>query len=70
VSIRQKIITLLKALAKWAAAGFKITKFAEERLNICYNCPEMRKEYICDVCGCNLKYKTRMLTEECPLKKW
>ena len=39
-------------------------------MNICYGCSEMRKDYTCDVCGCKLKYKTRMLTEECPLKKW
>ena len=70
MGIKHKVITFLKALLRWAASGFKISKFAEERMNICYGCSEMRKDYTCDVCGCKLKYKTRMLTEECPLKKW
>ncbi|MHC4237766.1 MAG: DUF6171 family protein [Planctomycetota bacterium] len=29
-----------------------------------YNCGK------CTICGCTLEYKTKMKTEECPIKKW
>mgnify|MGYP003149885345 CR=1 FL=1 len=65
----RKIFKFLKALIKWAACGFRFFKLAQERFTICRGCPELRG-FICKVCGCNLKLKTKFLTEECPLKKW
>lgn len=55
---------------------------AKERLKICENCEwqsenkklkgykTIRPDLHCTECLCNLHWKTRVLSEECPLKKW
>lgn len=54
-----------------------IEKTAEERLNICAQCPHHSKNYKsvrpddhCTYCGCTLAAKTRCLSCKCPLEKW
>lgn len=44
------------------------------RLRICEKCNQ-KKRYeivgdVCNICGCILKSKTTIESEECPLKKW
>lgn len=46
---------------------------SEERLAICNKCEHrllFMNELICDQCGCVLKNKTRLINEQCDLKKW
>jgi|TARA_R100001530_G_scaffold111955_2_gene79041 hypothetical protein len=57
------------SLYRWVRSGFKVSKVAEERLDICKECPHY-KEDRCSLCGCHTPTKTRWFTEECPIEKW
>lgn len=46
-----------------------ITKIAEKRLEICYECPK-RVSFVCGSCGCVLAVKTRSISSKCPISKW
>jgi len=63
----------------------EIEEIAEERTQICRECPMNsdhqkrfnkykpllhRTDFHCTVCGCDLHLKTRALSQECPLGKW
>jgi len=44
-----------------------------KRLDICSTCQRRGKKFgkdICTLCTCFLDLKTRLKTEECPLRKW
>jgi hypothetical protein len=54
-----------------------IDKTAEERINICLNCPHhsrfhktIRPDHHCTNCGCTLSAKTKCLSCSCPINKW
>ena len=43
------------------------------RLELCEKCPYLRKRVgaqVCFLCGCFLRLKTKLKTEECPILKW
>lgn len=61
--------SLVKSLWKWAWSGFEFSKVAIQRNNICRECSHREKQK-CTLCGCYLPAKVRMMTEECPIKKW
>jgi len=45
----------------------------EKRREACNNCPLQIERWmmkICSNCGCNIKAKTSLITESCPLDKW
>jgi hypothetical protein len=41
----------------------------ERRLAICRSCPHFSGG-TCDKCGCVARWKTRLATESCPIRKW
>ena len=46
---------------------------AEERIQVCDNCPELKGSLPwarCGVCGCFVEAKARIPISECPLGKW
>lgn len=46
-------------------------KTAIERIKICEGCPELFKPtYSCKQCGCFVRVKSYLATQECPLGKW
>lgn len=59
-----------------------IEKIAEERTAICRGCPvnsdiakkngytTFRPDFHCTNCGCDIHFKTRSLSQVCPLGKW
>jgi hypothetical protein len=44
-------------------------KVAKRRLSICVDCAHM-KIGVCNLCGCVLQAKARIIEEECPANKW
>ncbi len=44
------------------------------RMAICNSCEHIEKKFLtpskCAICGCALKLKTLIVSEECPLGKW
>jgi len=72
-TMREQIMSVVKAAVKQAAAGFPMAtdEEKERRAEICSTCPSLRKEeYRCGECGCYLKLKIPMETSTCPLSKW
>ena len=61
-------------VAKEAATGnleFVPEEISNERFNICLNCPKLTKPLLqCSECGCFMKVKTKISSQECPLGKW
>ena len=48
-------------------------KMYDERMTICRVCPELKRKLIgsfCNICGCNMKMKAQMESQDCPLDKW
>jgi hypothetical protein len=42
-----------------------------QRMEICNACEHYEKRFnVCGVCNCPLKFKARMPSFSCPLKKW
>jgi hypothetical protein len=65
----RRFIRFVRAMCRWALSGFKRSKEVGRRTRLCIRCP-YNNGGVCDVCGCVLKYKVRLETEECPLGKW
>lgn len=63
------IFRFCKAMVKWAMSGFRLSNLWNKRLDTCFSCEHYNKGR-CNICGCVLKAKTRLFTEECPIKKW
>lgn len=40
------------------------------RINICMQCPFLKKHTRCEKCGCFMKVKTRLGGSKCPEGKW
>lgn len=42
------------------------------RMSLCNKCPHKKDLFggICEICGCILESKTRVLEERCPKKEW
>ncbi len=64
----------LRQIAKDAITGKLVLSEDElktERMKICSVCehfqPALRK---CDICGCFMEIKSRILQAECPINKW
>lgn len=73
----QDMLELLKtggfAVAKWVLSGFKLVTREQQdtRLAVCEQCEFLFKEQVrCTKCGCFVKIKAWMATEDCPLNKW
>ena len=44
---------------------------AMNRYEICKRCPHFKPKFKkCDVCGCFMKLKTKIIFTECPIGKW
>jgi len=44
-----------------------------QRIGICRRCPHAKSKLLgtnCELCGCNIRLKARVKSEECPVKKW
>lgn len=67
--------SFIRAATKHVVNGMKnvTPEEKERRLNICEQCPHLRKNGTtikCGQCGCNLHYKAAMSTSTCPLGHW
>jgi hypothetical protein len=59
------------AVGKWLSAGAANVTEEEraKRLDACYSCSSLNGTR-CAVCGCFIKLKSWMSTEDCPRKRW
>ena len=48
----------------------EMEELAKKRAAICVDCPKLKSNNICSVCGCYIPAKTRSKTSRCPLSKW
>ncbi|MAO20340.1 MAG: hypothetical protein CMJ25_06260 [Phycisphaerae bacterium] len=65
----RRVFRLTRALYCWFRGGCEVSLTADQRLSICKKCTHYTSGR-CSICGCILKYKTKMETEECPINKW
>ena len=46
-------------------------ELAAERMKLCEECPQFKKLLRqCDLCGCFLDMKVKVLNAQCPIQKW
>jgi len=46
-------------------------ELAVERLKVCKECPHVTRLFTqCDLCGCFLELKVKILSARCPINKW
>jgi hypothetical protein len=48
----------------------KKTEFSEERLKTCKECPLLKLNAVCGMCGCVVSEKTKVIEEHCPDNRW
>ena len=65
-----KIASFFKTIIPWIKIGFKKSKYADYRLDICKKCPYLRDNTTCKICGCFMTRKVNIPGASCPLKKW
>lgn len=61
-----------KDIAK-AVTNFVLNRndqLAQERLDICQECPMFHKIGLCSLCGCAMAVKVRNEGLHCPINKW
>lgn len=64
------IFRFIKAILRYVFFGTDLPDTEiNYRRSICGSC-EYNIDRRCSQCGCFIKYKTRMSTEECPENKW
>ncbi len=70
-SLIQKAVSVTKAGIRWVVAGFPSVLGAqyERRLQACKDCRHYN-EGECRLCGCPVKRKALLGTEDCPVEKW
>lgn len=49
---------------------FVIKDIAQERYNLCKQCEHFTLGFMCNRCGCYMKFKVKLVTATCPLNKW
>lgn len=69
-SLLKRVKNLTRETVKWVKAGAEIVddEELEKRMSICKGCNHWVNER-CSLCGCS-KLKQRLVTSECPIKKW
>lgn len=64
------IFRFIKALTKYILFGQDVSDdIRKHRLELCMSCEHLKGKR-CGECGCFVKPKTRMSTEECVKGKW
>jgi tetratricopeptide (TPR) repeat protein len=64
-------LSATKAMANFMGTGFKVAspELQQKRLQTCATC-EHFTGMRCQICGCFIQVKSRMLSEDCPIGKW
>lgn len=42
----------------------------KDRMEVCLACDKLTDDFRCSQCGCFIKAKSQLLTQDCPLRKW
>jgi hypothetical protein len=50
--------------------NLQIEELAKKRAVICVNCPKLKSNKVCSICGCYIPAKVRSPRSKCPIKKW
>lgn len=45
-------------------------EIAQRRFNTCKKCENFTTAYICNQCGCYMKFKVKLKTASCPIYMW
>jgi hypothetical protein len=62
---------IAKGLMKGELPVMAEGELAEERMKMCRVCPHFKSiAHQCDLCGCFLDLKTKLLAASCPIDKW
>lgn len=46
------------------------SQMEKDRIEICLTCDKLTNDFRCEQCGCFVKPKAKLLTQNCPLRKW
>ena len=67
----KKILLIIKGNFNYIISNFSYK--SKKRVVICNNCEKLElisKIKVCGVCGCIIKAKVTIQSEQCPLNKW
>jgi Family of unknown function (DUF6171) len=42
----------------------------KDRMEICLACDKLTDDFRCSQCGCYIRAKSQLLSQDCPLRKW
>jgi hypothetical protein len=46
------------------------SEMMKDRMEVCLACDKLTDDFRCSQCGCFIKAKAGLLTQDCPLRKW
>jgi len=65
-----KLDSFFKSMWAWAKNGFKKSTEADAKWEICKSCPQLNNREMCTLCGCFMKFKSKLKGVKCPINKW
>lgn len=65
-----RISSFFSTIVPWIKRGFKVSKSAEDRLDICKKCDLFTERGTCEACGCYMIGKAKIPQARCPIGKW
>ena len=46
------------------------SQMEKDRIEACLSCDKLTDDFRCTQCGCFIRIKAKLLTSNCPLRKW
>ena len=65
-----KLGEIISGWKNYAFPSQEVEKIATNRMATCLDCPKLKKDNRCGLCGCFMPAKVRSINSTCPLKKW
>jgi len=65
-----KLEEIYQGWKNYAFPNPEMEELAKKRAAICVDCPKLKSNNFCSVCGCYIPAKTRSKKSRCPLSKW
>lgn len=65
-----RLTEIYQGWKNYAFPNPQVEEVAKRRIAICVDCPKLKPNNTCMLCGCYMPAKVRSLKSHCRLKKW
>jgi hypothetical protein len=65
-----KVKEIISGWKNYVFPSEEVERIAIHRMETCLDCPKLKDNKRCSLCGCFMPAKVRSIMSTCPLKKW